>query len=197
MFFEMLSLFPLFPGNNEKDQIHKIHNILGTPSREILDRFHKHASHMDFNFPQIVGTGINQLIPHISPECQDLISKLLIYNPDERMTARQALNSPYFKDLRAQDSKVVVHKELGGASPTNAGEEHSIDSQDMNQYQAKKVTTKPTDVQGEYPVKKKVQQGSKKLGDYEQDPNNEYEDPANNVRDLMLIFSYLQLSRLP
>lgn len=32
VFFEILSLFPLFPGNNELDQVHKIHNILGTPS---------------------------------------------------------------------------------------------------------------------------------------------------------------------
>jgi len=32
VFFEILSLFPLFPGNNELDQINKIHNIMGTPS---------------------------------------------------------------------------------------------------------------------------------------------------------------------
>ena len=31
VFFEVLSLFPLFPGDNELDQIHKIHSILGTP----------------------------------------------------------------------------------------------------------------------------------------------------------------------
>jgi len=37
VFFEMLSLFPLFPGNNEPDQIHKIHNILGTPTKAVLD----------------------------------------------------------------------------------------------------------------------------------------------------------------
>ena len=39
VFFEILSLFPLFPGDNELDQIHKIHNILGTPPQEILDAF--------------------------------------------------------------------------------------------------------------------------------------------------------------
>ena len=39
VFFEMLSLFPLFPGNNELDQIHRIHNILGTPGQELLDHF--------------------------------------------------------------------------------------------------------------------------------------------------------------
>jgi serine/threonine protein kinase len=31
VFFEVLSLYPLFPGENELDQIHKIHNIMGTP----------------------------------------------------------------------------------------------------------------------------------------------------------------------
>mmetsp|Transcript_3771 Transcript_3771/g.3212 ORF Transcript_3771/g.3212 Transcript_3771/m.3212 type:complete len:158 (-) Transcript_3771:909-1382(-) len=51
VFFEILSLFPLFPGNNELDQIHKIHNILGTPSKDILEKFKKQSSHMDFNFP--------------------------------------------------------------------------------------------------------------------------------------------------
>jgi renal tumor antigen len=43
VFFEILSLFPLFPGNNELDQINKIHNIMGTPPPELLDHFKKHA----------------------------------------------------------------------------------------------------------------------------------------------------------
>lgn len=41
VFFEVLSLFPLFPGNNELDQINKIHNIMGTPNQELLDHFQK------------------------------------------------------------------------------------------------------------------------------------------------------------
>jgi len=32
VFFEILSLQPLFPGKTEIDQIDKIHKILGTPS---------------------------------------------------------------------------------------------------------------------------------------------------------------------
>ena len=36
VYFEVLALFPLFPGNNELDQVHKIHNILGTPSDTLL-----------------------------------------------------------------------------------------------------------------------------------------------------------------
>ena len=50
VFFEVLSLFPLFPGDNELDQIHKIHNILGTPPQELIDKFQKNATHMKLEF---------------------------------------------------------------------------------------------------------------------------------------------------
>ena len=42
VFFEIVSLFPLFPGSNEMDQIHKIHNILGTPNPKLFERFKKY-----------------------------------------------------------------------------------------------------------------------------------------------------------
>ena len=41
VYFEIITLFPLFPGDNEIDQIGKIHNILGPPSSEILSQFRK------------------------------------------------------------------------------------------------------------------------------------------------------------
>ena len=37
----LCSLRPLFPGSNELDQIHKIHDIVGTPSPAVLDKFRK------------------------------------------------------------------------------------------------------------------------------------------------------------
>jgi renal tumor antigen len=98
--FETIALFPLFPGQNEMDQVQKIHNILGRPSKELLDKFQRHASHMDFNFPPKEASGIARLIPHVTTECQELILRLLAYNPEERLSARQALKSPYFRDLR-------------------------------------------------------------------------------------------------
>jgi renal tumor antigen len=56
---------------------------------------------MEFNFPHVAeGTGIPKLIPHVSPEVTDLIIKLLVYNPDNRITASQAIKHPWFKELR-------------------------------------------------------------------------------------------------
>jgi len=42
---------------------------------------------MEFNFPQVDGTGIVKLIPHANTDVQDLIVKMLVYNPDNRITA--------------------------------------------------------------------------------------------------------------
>lgn len=109
VFFEVLSLFPLFPGNDELDQINRIHNIIGTPAKSVLDNFQKKATHMKFNFQQREGTGIKRLIPHVSPEAQDLIVKLLVYVEDQRLTAKQALNHPYFEDLRSQEKTFVTN----------------------------------------------------------------------------------------
>lgn len=103
MFFEVLSLFPLFPGDNELDQIHKIHNILGTPEQALLDRFQKHATHMEFDFPAKKYVGISRLISHVSKECQELILWMITYNPDDRPSASQILKHAYFKELKEQD----------------------------------------------------------------------------------------------
>ena len=58
---------------------------------------------MEFNFPHRDPTGISQLVKHISADAQDLIVKLLIYNPDNRITASTALKHPWFKEFREKE----------------------------------------------------------------------------------------------
>ena len=55
---------------------------------------------MNFNFPTKRGTGIEKLLPHASKEAIDLIYKLCTYDPDDRISAKQALKDPYFRELR-------------------------------------------------------------------------------------------------
>eukprot|EP00928_Gymnodinium_smaydae_P078813 TRINITY_DN62887_c0_g1_i1.p1 TRINITY_DN62887_c0_g1~~TRINITY_DN62887_c0_g1_i1.p1 ORF type:complete len:537 (+),score=108.56 TRINITY_DN62887_c0_g1_i1:173-1783(+) len=114
--FEIVALFPLFPGQNEMDQIQKIHNVLGTPSPELLNRkFKRNASHMDFNFPEKKGTGLERLIPHADAELVELMRKLTRYDPDERILARQALKDAYFKDLRDAEKDAPAAPTLGAS----------------------------------------------------------------------------------
>ncbi|XP_060583138.1 MAPK/MAK/MRK overlapping kinase-like isoform X2 [Ruditapes philippinarum] len=109
VFFEILSLHPLFPGSNEVDQIAKIHDIMGTPEPNVLNKFKKSRG-MNFNFPTKKGSGIERLLPHAGTDSIDLINKLCTYDPDERMTAKQALRHSYFKELRDTDKRQLALK---------------------------------------------------------------------------------------
>lgn len=42
---------------------------------------------MEFDFSPTIGSGINKLLTNASDEVKDLINKMLIYNPDNRITA--------------------------------------------------------------------------------------------------------------
>lgn len=135
VWFEMIALFPLFPGQNEMDQIQKIHNVLGTPSPELLARkFKRNASHMDFNFAEKKGTGVERLIPHASPEMVELLKKLIKYDPDERILARTALKDAYFKDLRdaekaQQGANAAVQSRDRDAPRSSAGSSNAGQTQ--------------------------------------------------------------------
>lgn len=103
--FEITCLFPLFPGANEVDQIHRIHKILGTPGENILQKLRMHgASHISFDFPPQRGSGLHALLGHASPDTVDLIDRLLKYDASERISAREAMRHPYFKEMREMEA---------------------------------------------------------------------------------------------
>jgi renal tumor antigen len=103
--FEVMSLYPLFPGANELDQINKIHEILGTPAVAVLNKIRKNSSHFKANFPYHAGKGLAKMLPSASQDCIDVLQGMLEYDPDARLSARQCLKHPYFKELRAEDKR--------------------------------------------------------------------------------------------
>lgn len=131
--FEVIALYPLFPGTNELDQIQKIHQVLGTPDEELLAKFKAHgASHIDFNFPQFKGNSIAKMIPHVSSDCVDLIVKLIKYEPEQRLSARQALRHPWFRELR--EAVKMVHRGNTNNYQNSAVQKSSTSKKPMMQY---------------------------------------------------------------
>jgi serine/threonine protein kinase len=69
-------------------------------------KIYRNSSNIDFNFSNKQGLGIARFLSHIKSDCVDLIMKMLVYNPDERLSAKQALSHPYFKELVEQEAKM-------------------------------------------------------------------------------------------
>jgi renal tumor antigen len=100
--FEIITFYPLFAGENEMDQINKINQVLGSPSRELLARFQKNYSFTKLSFKELPGSGIEKLLPKESPECVDLLKRMLCYDPDKRISTQEALQHPYFQVLNTR-----------------------------------------------------------------------------------------------
>lgn len=98
---------PLFQGGTSLDQLVQIIQVLGSPSKEdILAMNHNYTT---FRFPHVKPLEWNVVFQHITyngdnipSEALDLISKMLIFNPDKRLTMMGALAHPFFDDLRVE-----------------------------------------------------------------------------------------------
>ena len=92
---ELLLEKTLFPGKTDVDVLVKIFNLLGIPN--------------DNNWPDAIQlpsfrvakgtpiTSIQKKFANFSDECRDLLEKMIVLNPNNRITAEEALNHPYFK----------------------------------------------------------------------------------------------------
>ncbi|XP_026881649.2 MAPK/MAK/MRK overlapping kinase isoform X3 [Electrophorus electricus] len=141
VFFEIISLSPLFPGSNEVDQVSKIHDVLGTPDSTVLQKF-KQSRAMHFNFLPREGTGLSQLIPQCSTPCLSLLSHMLAYDPDERISACAALQHPCFRELRLVERRAVgLHRSMAAETGMPSSVEHlwRIARQGRRQQQLKHV----------------------------------------------------------
>ncbi|NXL60779.1 MOK kinase, partial [Chordeiles acutipennis] len=109
VFYEMASFQPLFPGSNELDQISKIHDVIGTPANKTLNKL-KQSGTAIFYFPFKKGKGIPPFVHNLSPKGISLLYAMIKYDPDERISAHQALQHLYFQELWQHSLRKVQEK---------------------------------------------------------------------------------------
>lgn len=95
VFFEMFTLKPLFPGENELDQLLKIHDVLGSPSERLLSKFKN--INCSFTFPKRNSIPMYTIVPMLSDNGVDVLYKTLAYHPDSRISVRKLLDHNYFE----------------------------------------------------------------------------------------------------
>lgn len=88
---ELYTCRPLFPGNSEIDQLHKICAVLGTPDRDDWPEGYALADALRFRFPSSAGVPLARVVPSASPPALALLAAFMRYPPRDRPTAPQAL----------------------------------------------------------------------------------------------------------
>ena len=97
IFAEMILAQPLLPGESEIDQIFKIFKLLGTPTEKTWPGV---SELPDFKktFPKFRRESFQDVFMSSSALEIDLLEKILILDPDRRLTAEEILRHPYFSN---------------------------------------------------------------------------------------------------
>lgn len=92
---------PLFPGSDYKDQLKLIFRVIGTPKQGTAEmEFIKSRRARQYiaSLPQYKPiVPLTELFPQANPLGVDLMSRMLMFDPAARITAKEALEHPYLE----------------------------------------------------------------------------------------------------
>ncbi|GJW63746.1 cyclin-dependent kinase B2-2 [Tanacetum coccineum] len=94
---ELVTNTAIFAGDSELQQLLHIFRLLGTPNEEIWPGVSKHKDWHEY--PQWKPKSISTSVPNLDKEGLDLLAKMFEYEPSRRISAKKAMEHPYFNDL--------------------------------------------------------------------------------------------------
>uniref|UniRef100_A0A1B0C335 Stress-activated protein kinase JNK n=1 Tax=Glossina palpalis gambiensis TaxID=67801 RepID=A0A1B0C335_9MUSC len=111
----------LFPGTDHIDQWNKIIEQLGTPSALFMQRLQPTVRNYVENGPRYSGYSFNRLFPDVlfpsdnneesrrkAAEAGDLLNKMLVIDPEQRLSVEQALLHSYIHVWRGNEELNTV-----------------------------------------------------------------------------------------
>ena len=141
IFAELLLKEPLFQAKGEIELISMIFKLLGPPTNVSWPEYTSLPLAKTITPPAPHPPQLRQKFQYISPAGLDLLSKLLTYDPDERISAEEALNHPYFrhvllillnfladKNTSCSEAPHPKHPDLFGSFPSAAAGEKYVNS---------------------------------------------------------------------
>ncbi|GAA0142917.1 non-receptor serine/threonine protein kinase [Lithospermum erythrorhizon] len=97
IFAEMVRRQALFPGDSEFQQLLHIFRLLGTPGE---NEWPGVTSLRDWHvYPKWEPQNLARAVPSLDPDGLDLLMQMLKYDPADRISAKAAMDHPYFDTL--------------------------------------------------------------------------------------------------
>ncbi|KAH0584155.1 hypothetical protein H2248_009714 [Termitomyces sp. 'cryptogamus'] len=131
---ELYTGFPIFPGENEQEQLSCIMEVLGVPEKEYINRSTRKKLFFDVNgAPRAVinskgrrrkpgSKSLQQVLRCTDDDFLDFIAKCLVWDPERRMKPQAALRHPFITSGRrlkpSSTTKTTSTSSLSGSSRT-------------------------------------------------------------------------------
>jgi serine/threonine protein kinase len=98
---ELIGRMPLFPGANSMKQLELLCRFSGKPHEDFISKSRKSScrQYMSELPKSMTPTDVRSLYPGANPLALDLIQRLLEFEPENRISAEEALRHPYIDRL--------------------------------------------------------------------------------------------------
>jgi len=103
IFAEMATGRPLFPGSSVNDQLMRIFKVMGTPNEESWPGVSEHTDYKP-DFPVYPAQALPAIVHGLDDKGLNLLSRMLQYDPNQRISAAAAMKHPYFDGLPHSES---------------------------------------------------------------------------------------------
>jgi len=105
---EMMLGKPLFPGVSTINQIERVLELIGRPTKEDLESVKApQAPNILSTLPPSKPKNWKDLFPSINKDALDLIKHLLVFNPNKRLSVEQALKHPYVSQFHSPEEEIT------------------------------------------------------------------------------------------
>ncbi|KZT44386.1 Pkinase-domain-containing protein [Sistotremastrum suecicum HHB10207 ss-3] len=118
IFGELLLNEPMFQATSELDMISMVFKLLGPPTPRSWPGYSTLPLASSLSLPSPHAPGFRQKFPYLTAAGLDLLQSLLTYDPDQRISAQDALKHPYFRE-----SPLPKHPDLFASFPSLAAGE--------------------------------------------------------------------------
>ncbi|XP_065279176.1 cyclin-dependent kinase 20 isoform X3 [Emys orbicularis] len=127
IFAELLNNSPLFPGENDIEQLCCVLRVLGTPSPRVWPEITELPDYNKISFKDNPPIPLEEVLPDAPPQALQLLKRFLVYPSRERVRAAQALLHPYFftPPLPAHHSELPIPQR--GGRTARQGPQHQRD----------------------------------------------------------------------
>ncbi|CAI5448268.1 unnamed protein product [Caenorhabditis angaria] len=110
---ELVSGRALFPGDDHIDQLTRIMSIVGTPNEDFWSKIQsEEARNYIKNRSPMPRQDFNMLFPLASPFAIDLLERMLVLDPEKRISVDEGLKHEYVREYYAPNDEPVADQQV-------------------------------------------------------------------------------------